>query len=268
MHSGRKQPGAARILVKAYPQASQKYEETVCVAAISADGEGMLRLYPIRYRRLPLASRFERYDLISFEMERPKDDWRPESRHVDEDSIQVTEKGSRLSEEAKVRLWMPFVVPSLRELMNENKVAQRSFGIVRPDPGSLRLFARPVAQTGESDQELSASLFHQSALFEDPLKPLLKPEYSFGYNFTSDGHPHEHIVHDWEVQAAYHAYKKLYGGDALAMMMQEYGENIPRRNPHFIMGTMKNHPATFIVIGVLRCGLDPAELAKQGDLGF
>ena len=32
------------------------------------------------------------------------------------------------------------------------------------------------------------------------------------------------------------------------------------------MGTMKHHPRNFILIGVLRTGLDPEELAKQGDL--
>jgi hypothetical protein len=32
------------------------------------------------------------------------------------------------------------------------------------------------------------------------------------------------------------------------------------------MGTMHAHPRTFIVIGLLRSGLDPAELAKQSDL--
>ena len=40
----------------------------------------------------------------------------------------------------------------------------------------------------------------------------------------------------------------------------------PTRNLHFIMGTMAAHPRTFIVIGLLRSGLDPAELAKQSDL--
>jgi hypothetical protein len=31
---------------------------------------------------------------------------------------------------------------------------------------------------------------------------------------------------------------------------------------------MAAHPRTFIVIGLLRSGLDPAELAKQGTLPF
>ena len=50
------------------------------------------------------------------------------------------------------------------------------------------------------------------------------------------------------------------------MMTQEYQQNIPERNLHFIMGTMKAHPQTFIVIGLLRSGLDPQEVDKQQEL--
>jgi len=34
------------------------------------------------------------------------------------------------------------------------------------------------------------------------------------------------------------------------------------------MGTMLAYPHTFIIIGLLRSALDPAELAKQGSLPF
>ena len=50
------------------------------------------------------------------------------------------------------------------------------------------------------------------------------------------------------------------------MMDQEYGANMPTRNLHFIMGNMAKRPWQFIVIGLLRSGLDPAELARQGQL--
>jgi hypothetical protein len=58
-------------------------------------------------------------------------------------------------------------------------------------------------------------------------------------------------------------YKRRYGTDALDHLTRMYGETMPARNFHFIMGTMVAHPRTFIVIGLLRSGLDPAELAKQ-----
>jgi hypothetical protein len=266
MQNGKLQRIRARILVKAYPQPSRTYEETVCVAAVSEDGREMLRLYPIRYRHLPKDRQFDRFDLIEMSIERPRDDHRPESRHVDEESIRIVGYGKDLSDAAKVQLWKPFVASSLKALHDENKKTQRSFGIVRPDPGSMRFFNKPIAQTSDQEQALSASMFQQNALFGDPLKQLQKPEFSFGYRFTSDGHPHTHLVHDWEAQAAYFSYRKRYGDNALNMIQQEYGERIPQRNPHFIMGTMKAHPQTFIIIGVLRSGIAPEDLDRQGGL--
>jgi hypothetical protein len=83
--------------------------------------------------------------------------------------------------------------------------------------------------------------------------------------YTSAG-KHEHIIPDWDVQEAYRQYKRRYGTNALDHLTCMYGETIPARNLHFIMGTTAAHPRTFIVIGLLRSGLDPQELAKQGSL--
>jgi hypothetical protein len=70
------------------------------------------------------------------------------------------------------------------------------------------------------------------------------------------------------VQAAYLAYQRRYRTKekALEMMTQEYGQNIPTRNLHFIMGTMAKRRWQFILIGLLRSTLDPEELGKQRDL--
>ena len=58
--------------------------------------------------------------------------------------------------------------------------------------------------------------------------------------------------------------KRRYNADALDHLSRMYGQTIPARNLHLIMGTMLAHPRTFIIIGLLRSGFDPAELAKQG----
>ena len=52
-----------RILVKAFPQPSKAHEETVCCAGITEDGGELLRLFPIRFRRLPQEQQFDRFDL-------------------------------------------------------------------------------------------------------------------------------------------------------------------------------------------------------------
>ena len=52
----------------------------------------------------------------------------------------------------------------------------------------------------------------------------------------------------------------------MAKIRQAFQENIPTRNLHFIMGTMASHQKTFIVIGLLRSGVDPEELSRQREL--
>lgn len=92
-----------------------------------------------------------------------------------------------------------------------------------------------------ADQVLQAQ---QSSLLEAPLTPLEKPEFAFVYRYTSDGHRHEHMIHDWEVQESHRQYKRRYGEGALDHLKRMYGETIPADNLHFIMGTMAAHPRT------------------------
>jgi hypothetical protein len=256
-----------RVLVKAFPQPSKKHEETVCVAAVDEDTREFLRLFPIRYRRLAAEHRFERFDQVTLTATKASDP-RPESHQVDEGSIQVTEKAAKLSAQSRVQLWSPFVAPSLTALQEDQKKTGRSLGIIKPDPDSVEFKYKKVEDTDAEDQELTAQLFQQTSLLEDPLKPIARPEYSFAYSFTSGGKAHSYQIHDWEVQAAFHHYKKRYGTEAkaLAMLAQEYGQNIPQRNLHLIMGTMHARPWQFIIIGLLRTALDPAELAKQAEM--
>lgn len=142
----------------------------------------------------------------------------------------------------KVKLWKPFIAPSLKTLLEENKANGRRFGVVKPDPGNLKFFIEKEADTNTDDRAINQAAFQQVSLFEAPLAKLPSMEDSFGYRFTSDGHPHRHYIHDWEAQAAYLAYRRRYGDNALEMLQQDYGQNIPARNPHLIMGTMKAHP--------------------------
>lgn len=138
----------------------------------------------------------------------------------------------------------------------------------KPDPGSITFTVKPAKDADAADLEVAEQVrqMQQSSFLEDPLTPLERPEFAFGYRFTSAGHPHDPLIHDWEVQEAFRQYKRRYGADALDHLKRMYGQTIPARNLHLVMGTMLAHPRTFIVIGLLRSGLDPAELAKQGDL--
>ena len=161
----------------------------------------------------------------------------------------------------------PLIAPSLKQLHAENRATNRSLGIIRPEPGSVKFIVKPAKDADAEDRQIADQVLQaqQGSLLEDPLTPLEKPEFAFIYRYMSEGR-HEHMIHDWEVQAAYRQYKRRYGEAALDHLKRMYGETIPARNLHFIMGTMAAHPRTFIVIGLLRSGLDSAELGKWGKL--
>ena len=166
------------VLVKAYPQPSQQYDETVCCAGISEDGERFLRLYPIPYRQLPPESRFGRFDLIEVDVF-GADDFRPESCKVRSDTIKILKKGDDLPKREKVKLWMRFVSPSLADLEAENRASHKSLGIIRPDPETIRFIRKSASKTSSDDQEIAESIRKQTSLFENSFQPLPRPEYAF-----------------------------------------------------------------------------------------
>lgn len=77
------------ITVKAYPNPSKKYSETVCCAGIELETRSWIRLYPIQYRDLESSKRFAEYDIVAVNCEKAKRDHRVESYQVDQDSIRV-----------------------------------------------------------------------------------------------------------------------------------------------------------------------------------
>jgi len=59
------------ITVKAYPNPSKKYGETVCCAGIDLQTNSWIRLYPVTYRDLEYSKRFKKYDIIKVKCAKP-----------------------------------------------------------------------------------------------------------------------------------------------------------------------------------------------------
>lgn len=242
------------ILVKAYPQTSKKYIETVCCAAITERGE-LRRLYPINYRLLEPQQRFKRFDWIEANMERNPLDPRPESYKLDQGSLVIFQRGDKATPESKLQIWKPHVVPSIHWLVDEQERSGRSLGIVQPDPGSVRFGWKSAEKADEQERSLAAGARQQLNIFTSkPLEPLPDPDYIFRYRFTSDGRPHEMALHDWEVQTTFWKYSRQYGGAeaALDKMRQFYEQEAVERNLHLVLGNMHKRRHQFIIVGVLR----------------
>lgn len=235
----------------------------MCCAGVTEDGSQMLRLYPIRYRRLRPPQQFDRYDLVALDTYPPTSDHRPESVRVVEDSITIVE-GRSLPRRERFKLWLPFVADSLEALEAENVETGRSLGIIHPDPASVRFTWKPVPESSEEERE-NLRVSRQAMLFEESLNPLHK-DFTFFYAFATGGKMRRCQILDWEVQATYYHYQRQYGDEALPRMQAMWQEQFVRQNLHLVMGTLLAHPRTFSIIGVLRTVEDIEAFEAQGNL--
>jgi hypothetical protein len=131
------------ILVKAWPQPSQKYGETVCCAGVTPEGEWR-RLFPIRFRHLTGDAQFSRWDVVQYRPETPRDDNRRESRRVDEQSLAVVRKMPQRAREG-------FFDPLFRDSILSAADRGESLTLVRPKSLRLRWREKSDADLGVVD---------------------------------------------------------------------------------------------------------------------
>ena len=79
------------VTVKAYPNPSKQYGETVCCAGIDLETSQWIRLYPIPFRDLDISKKFKKYSIIEARCSKSPKDHRVESYKVDTDSIKILE---------------------------------------------------------------------------------------------------------------------------------------------------------------------------------
>lgn len=127
------------ITVKAAPNPSERYGETVCVAGLSADlhRRGWVRLYPINFRELTSDDRFRKYDIVSVEARPARQDQRRESwRPV----METMRSEHHLETWPQRRPWLdPYVEDSMCRLnraTREDPQAQ-SLALIRPKQVSV-----------------------------------------------------------------------------------------------------------------------------------
>jgi hypothetical protein len=80
------------VTVKAYPNPSQSYGETVCVAGVRLDTPTpeWIRLYPVPYRDMAYQDRFRKYQVLDLKVSKAAaKDGRPESYRPNRESIKL-----------------------------------------------------------------------------------------------------------------------------------------------------------------------------------
>jgi hypothetical protein len=241
------------ITVKAYPNPSTKYGETVCVAGVTRE-DGWIRLYPVPYRDLPYTMRFRKYQWVSLRLEKHRSDTRPESFRPDMNAITP---GKIVSPERnwaeRKRLLFPTKSASMCELLALSKSCGKSLGMFRPGK-IMGLDIEDVPPIWSRKQEESLG---QGRFFSREKNKLEKIPVKISFRYVcDDAHckGHKQWIIDWEVAELYRNLRTKYAD--IHVIKEKIRRRLfdqicgPDKDTHFFVGNMARHRNVFLILGL------------------
>ena len=241
------EPKKILITVKTYPNLSTSYDELVCTAGVLEDGS-WIRLYPIPFRRMGDEKQYKKYDWIEIDVQKNKQDMRPESFTPNWETIKkldhIDTKYNWRSRKAVVLRNIHEKLTELINLAHENKLSLTVFKAKRFIAFTPEKI--PVAEHGEYRQKMGTILESrkQMKLMDDGLKdiePVSKPDYRFYYEFEDrNGKTSRMMIEDWEIQALYRNCLSRKGNKAQALedVCKKYWDDFAiTKDLYVILGT-------------------------------
>lgn len=241
------------IVVKTYPTPAKKGVEVSCTAGVTEDGQ-WIRLFPIPYRFLDPDKRFSKYQWIEAEVAKPSSDPRPESHEINIDSIKVLSDPLPTVDGwiARKELIEPLKAHCLCCLEEARARDKRpTLGFYKPK--RIRRFVIRKDDPDWSESDLNK--LRQTSMFdESPNRMLEKIPYKFIYHVFCDERDcrgHHLSCTDWELCEAYRKWKTQYPDDWEGKLREKFErEMIERNDTHLFVGTVRVHPASWIIVGL------------------
>jgi hypothetical protein len=242
------------ITIKAAPNPSTKYGETVCVGGLDVDCGSWTRLYPIPFRDLDKDQKFRKHAIVEASVRKAKEDRRPESHKVNVDSIRPAGYlDTKNRWERRKALVFPAVSSSFCEIMRRRQLDDLSMGAFRPTEID---FSWVKASVRDSDRRDAC---YAQLSFVNPTRRALEPvPYNFRYQFKCQGEPsclgHDLAIIDWELPAAWYNWRFKYPSidEKLKHIRHNWLEVMcaPDRDTVFFVGNTKRFRDVFMVGGV------------------
>lgn len=247
------------VLVKATPQPSRQYGDTVCVAGVDMRSATprWVRLYPVPFRYLEGDRQFKKYDIVSVRTREAGADKRPESRKIDAATIEVVQ---HLNGWRRRSPWIePLVEPSMCELVAATRadINAQSLAPIRPaDVVGLQFTKHP----GWSPDELKRfeEYRQQGDLFnETPPQLLDAPPWIVHLAYRCEDTRctgHQQRIIDWELTALQARYRGRSEEELKTAVKRNFFE-IPfasGRSPLIFVGNQEDvrRRASFTVLGL------------------
>lgn len=246
------------IVIKAAPNPSERYGETVCVGGIRLDPEysGWVRLYPINFRELDDDGRFKKYDVVSLEARPSRGDvrresWRPvmsslvRQRHLTTWARRAPYLGDHIAES------MCGLVAAVRE----NPPA-RSLAAIRPLRVSGIEIERHPGWTRDEQAKIDKYVgqLELPGLGRGPKTALEAPRFKgwYRYQCQAAGCPgHRQGIYDWEWVALQRRLADRDDQAAIAALRKRFLDEIcaPENDLLFFVGNQAKRQQSFMILG-------------------
>lgn len=242
------------ITVKAYPTPSKKYGETVCVAGIDIESGEWVRLYPILFRDLDENKKFKKYNVIQVQVNKPRDDKRPESYIVNIDSIKILDQlDTKDKWTRRKNIVLPTIDNSMCEILKKSESVDKSLGVLKPKDIDF-LWDKSRAR----DQRARESCYAQLSFFNKKKNVIESIPFDFRYKFFCCNEPlcsgHNYSIVDWEIGQSYRDWRWKYKTQDL--LLEKIKERWLTRmcsvknDVYFFVGNMKRFRDKFMILGV------------------
>lgn len=247
------------VTVKAYPQPSRSYGETVCVAGLRVDTEPCrwIRLYPINYREIDYIDRFNKYQIVDLEVFKAPADTRPESFKPNLPSARLGELLSTSNgwrERWNALESLAGDATTCRLLHEQGTPLARSLAMVKPAE-VLDLIVEPNSDFSRDRQQL-ANIAAQGNLFSSARTALEPAPYRLKYHYRcqeSGCRTHKQTLVDWEAGQAARSWREKYPESELPSRLRDkfLGDLCADgRDTYFFLGNQHLHRKSFLVLGV------------------
>lgn len=247
------------IAVKTYPTLSSKYEESVCTAGFTEEGN-FIRIYPIPFRNLPYSSQYKKYDWIEIDLKKNVSDYRPESfqpikldteikiiGHLDTSSNWLKRKDVVLK---NVRNDVTSLIADARD-----KKKYTSLAVFKPKD-IIDFAATSCSREWDAKK---TKILEQQNLFEIRGKIIRKLPCKFLFKFTDvNDRICNMMIEDWEIGQLFWKYLEKRGDDeimAVDDVRTKYFTDLAKtKDVYFFLGTTREHHLTsknpFMIIGL------------------
>ena len=243
------------VTVLTYPHPSESYDELICTAGITENGQ-WVRLYPVDYRYRPRHQQFKKFQWIEVELDSQgaNNDPRKQSRRPSLDSIKLLGEplGTAHQWRERRQLIDPLPHHTLKALEALYEEDRTTIGILRPSA----IHDIVIEEDDRAWKGSWQSIHDQLRLFPDMVVKELRKlpwKWSFVFSCADSPKPHKRMIEDWEVGALYLKEAARLGDErkAAESVRSKYLHTVcaKDRDVRFFMGTRFPYN-TWLIIGV------------------